>query len=98
MNKSDPWHGTDCTERIALAHAAPRCKARCKESKAPCRNAAVKGRSVCRMRCGKGGAPKGERNGAYRHGRHPAEAEAERRELRRSIRLLETLARLVRDA
>jgi hypothetical protein len=101
MNDSDtnkPRPGTDWRRAIARAHAAPRCTARCKHSKAPCRNPAVNGRSVCRMHGGKGGAPAGERNGAYRHGRHTAEAKAERRELRRSIRLLETLARLVRDS
>jgi hypothetical protein len=83
---------------MALAQAAPRCHARCKHSKAPCRNPSVRGRSVCRMHGAKGGAPKGERNGAYCHGRHTVEAKAERRQLRRSIRLLETLARMVRDA
>jgi hypothetical protein len=91
------WHGTDWRRAMALAQAAPRCTARCKHSKAPCRNPAVKGRKVCRMHGGKGGAPRGERNGAYRHGRHTAEAKAERRALRKSIRLLWTLARLARD-
>lgn len=94
---SKAWQGTDWRRAMARAQAAPRCHARCKHSKAPCRNPAVKGRSVCRMHGGKGGAPKGERNGAYRHGRHTAEAKTERRQLRRSIRLLETLARLVRN-
>jgi hypothetical protein len=61
---------------MAMTHAAPRCKARCKYSKAPCRSAAVSGRSVCRMHGGKADAPKGERNGAYRHGRHTCEAKA----------------------
>ena len=82
---------------MALAKAAPRCHARCKHSKAPCRNPAVKGRSVCRMHGGRAGAPKGERNGAYRHGRHTSEARSERRKLRDSIKLLWTLARLARD-
>jgi len=100
MNQSDAskvWGGTNWRRAMALAQAAPRCRARCKHSKAPCRNPAVSGRTVCRMHGGKGGAPKGERNGAYRHGRYTLEAMAERQELRRSIRLLETLARLVRD-
>jgi hypothetical protein len=99
MTQSDTskaWAGTDWRRAMALAQAAARCTAHRKHSKAPCRNPAVKGRSVCRMHGGKGGAPKGERNGAYRHGRHTAEAKAERRELRKSIRLLQTLARLVR--
>src|SRR5688572_26675649 len=94
---SKTWLGTDWRRAIALAHAAPRCTARCKHSKAPCRNAAVKGRSVCRMHGGKAGAPRGERNGAYRHGRHTTEARAKRQELRRSLKLLWTLVRLARD-
>ena len=67
---------------IALAHAAPRCHARCKHSKQPCRNPAVKGRAVCRMHGGKAGAPRGKRNGVYRHGRHTIEAKEMRREAR----------------
>lgn len=94
---SKAWSGTDWRRAIALAHAAPRCAAHCKHSKAPCRNPAVNGRRVCRMHGGKGGAPRGEQNGAYRHGRHTAEAKAQRQDLRRSIRLLMSLARLVRD-
>lgn len=49
------------------------------------------------MHGGKGGAPKGERNGAYQHGRHTAEANAQRRELRKSTKLLWALAKLARD-
>jgi hypothetical protein len=40
---------------------------------------------------GKGGGPKGERNGAYRTGRYTAEAKAERRQLRILIRELRHL-------
>ena len=39
-------------------------------------------RPVCRLHGGKGGGPKGERNGAHRTGRYTAEAEAERRAAR----------------
>jgi hypothetical protein len=35
---------------------------------------------------GKGGAPKGERNGNYQTGRYTAEAKAERRQMRALIR------------
>jgi hypothetical protein len=41
---------------------------------------------------GKGGGPKGEKNGAYRTGRYTAEAKAERREARV---LLTELRRLI---
>jgi hypothetical protein len=46
---------------------------------------------VCRLHGGKGGGPKGERNGAYRTGRYTAEAEAERWEMRAVIRELRRL-------
>jgi hypothetical protein len=39
----------------------------------------MRGRPVCRLHGGKGGGPKGERNGAYRTGHYTAEAKAERR-------------------
>jgi hypothetical protein len=91
------WSGTDWRRAIDLAHAAPRCHARCKHSKAPCRQPAVAGRRVCRMHGGKGGAPKGERNGAYRHGRRTQAAAAERRELARGRADLRALMRAVKE-
>ena len=42
----------------------------------------MRGKPVCRLHGGKGGGPKGERNGAYRTGRYTAEAKAERRAAR----------------
>jgi hypothetical protein len=53
----------------------------------------MRGKPVCRLHGGKGGAPRGERNGAYRTGRHTAEAKAERRELRLLLRELRDLIR-----
>jgi hypothetical protein len=46
---------------------APRCSARCRDGRA-CRQPAIKGRPTCRMHGGKGGAPKGARNGRWKHG------------------------------
>ena len=51
----------------------------------------MRGKAVCRLHGGKGGGPKGERNGAYRTGRYTAEAKAERRELRTLLRQLKQL-------
>ena len=51
-------------------------------SKLPCRGPAIRGTLVCRLHGGKGGGPKGDRNGAYRTGRYTTEAKAERREQR----------------
>jgi hypothetical protein len=51
----------------------------------------MRSRSVCRLHGGKGGGPKGKRNGAYRTGRYTAEAIAERRQVRMLIRGLRHL-------
>jgi hypothetical protein len=51
----------------------------------------MRGKPVCRLHGGKGGGPKGERNGAYRTGRYTAEAKAERREQRALLRELRRL-------
>ena len=42
----------------------------------------MRDKPVCRLHGGKGGGPRGERNGAYRTGRYTAEAKAERRQPR----------------
>ena len=73
------------------AQAAPRCRARCRRPKLPCRAPAMRGKAVCRLRGGKGGGPKGERNGAYRTGHYTVEAKAERRQTRTIIRELRHL-------
>ncbi|XIA67884.1 HGGxSTG domain-containing protein [Bradyrhizobium sp. TZ2] len=53
-------------------------------SGAPCKSAPVTGRRRCRMHGGAdgSGAPKGERNGNYKHGRYTKEVAATRRWLR----------------
>jgi hypothetical protein len=53
-------------------------------SGAPCRASKVTGKSRCRMHGGAAGsgAPKGDRNGNWRHGRFTCEAIAERRATR----------------
>ena len=57
----------------------------------PCQLTTVKGSAVCRLYGGKGGGPKGERNGAYRTGGYTAEAKAERQATRALIRELRRL-------
>jgi hypothetical protein len=66
---------------------ALRCGAR-NRSGNPCQSPVVKGKRRCRMHGGAhgSGAPKGPRNGNYKHGRYTAEAIAERRELMSFIR------------
>jgi hypothetical protein len=51
----------------------------------------MRDRPVCRLHGGKGGGPKGERNGAYRTGRYTAEAKAEKRVTRVLLRELRRL-------
>ena len=77
----------DWQAALTFARAAPRCRARCRRSKLPCRGPAMRGKAVCRLH----GGPKGEKNGAYRTGRYTAESKAERRELRTLIRELRRL-------
>ena len=75
-------------EPLALREA-PRCGARTRRGK-PCPSPAVKGKRRCRMHGGAhgSGAPKGKRNGNYRHGFYTAKAIAERRALRALINKL----------
>ena len=54
-------------------------------------SACMRSKPVCHLHGGKGGGPKGEKNGAYRTGRYTAEAKAERREQRALIRELQRL-------
>ena len=56
-----------------------RCIATSKRTRQPCQAPAVTGWRVCRFHGAGGVGPKGERNGAYKHGLHTAEALAERR-------------------
>jgi hypothetical protein len=68
---------------------ASRCGARTRQGK-PCQSPIVKGKRRCRMHGGApgSGAPRGERNGNYRHGFYTAEAMAERRAVRVLLRKL----------
>ena len=49
---------------------APRCSATSKRTKKRCKAPAVRGWTVCRFHGARGGAPKGEANGSYKHGLH----------------------------
>jgi hypothetical protein len=69
-----------------------RCGARTR-SGAPCKSAPVTGRRRCRMHGGAdgSGAPRGSKNGNYKHGRYTAEVAATRRWLREATRMLHQL-------
>jgi hypothetical protein len=77
------------TNEPSALQEAPRCGARTRQGK-PCQSPIVKGKSRCRMHGGAPGigAPRGERNGNYRHGFYTAEAMAERRAVRALLRKL----------
>jgi periplasmic glucans biosynthesis protein len=66
---------------------APRCRAHNRAGKS-CRLPAVRGRAVCRLHGGAPGtgAPKGERNGKWKHGADSLEAVALRRAASRLLR------------
>jgi hypothetical protein len=72
----------------ARLNAAARCAARSKRSGQPCRGPAVRGKRVCRMHGAGGGAPKGQRNGNYRHGGNSSDAIALKRRLNNWASLL----------
>ena len=57
---------------------ARQCTAMSKRTRKRCKAPASKGRNVCRFHGGRAGAPRGARNGAYRHGLYTKEAIAER--------------------
>lgn len=58
----------------------PRCTATAKHSGKRCKRIALKGKTVCQFHGGRGGGPKGKRNGSYKHGKHTKEAIAARQE------------------
>ena len=88
-------HATGWREALDKADAAPRCRARRRDG-GGCRAAAMpNGR--CRMHGGKSTGPRTaeglerSRKARWRHGHYSAEAMAERREARASVRFLREL-------
>src|SRR5262249_61495028 len=97
VKSGHPPYAPDWTSALAMARAAPRCRARCRLSKLPCRQPAMRNKPVCRLHGAEGGGPKGERNGAYRSGRYTLEAKAERREQRAAVRQMLRLIELAEE-
>ena len=74
-------------------HLSPRCGAQTRSGSPCCSPAMPNGR--CRMHGGRSpGAPKGRKNGNYRHGEFTGEAMAERRQFSAWIRMM---GRLIQD-
>jgi hypothetical protein len=70
--------GEQDNEREYAFQKAPRCTAKSKRTSQHCRAPAVRGWTVCRFHGARGGAPKGEANGAWKHGLYSSAAKAER--------------------
>jgi hypothetical protein len=73
-------------------HNSPRCTATSKRTGQPCGAPAVTGWTVCRFHGARGGAPRGPKNGAYKHGLYTIEAVSERRVLSNLLRRARTMA------
>ncbi len=65
---------------------APRCTATSKRTKQRCGAPAERGCSVCRFHGARGGAPKGNMHGRYKHGMFTNESIERRREVAGLIR------------
>ncbi len=83
----DPMRQDDIQRRLANMAKAPRCGAKTRTGH-PCRQAAVRGRTRCRMHGGaKGsGGPRGDRNGNFQHGLWTRESIEMRKITRAKIR------------
>ena len=88
----DPMRQADITRRVSNMAKAARCGAKTRAGR-PCRQAAVSGRTRCRMHGGaKGsGGPLGNRNGNFRHGAFTREARAIRKDVRAKVRQIKAL-------
>ena len=90
----NPMHPPSLDRQPSPFRLIRRC---CAQTRAgtPCMSPAVRGKKRCRMHGGaKGiGAPKGERNGAYRTGMFTAEMVELRREVSRMARMSNALIR-----
>ena len=65
-------------DRECAFQNTPRCTATSKRTRQRCKAPAVRGWTVCRFHGARGGAPKGEANGAWKHGYYSGAAKAER--------------------
>src|SRR5450759_5828644 len=88
----DPMRQADITRRLSNLAKARRCGAKTRAGH-PCRQAAVRERSRCRMHGGaKGsGGPPGNRNGNFKHGLYTREAKTIHRAMRAKIREVKAL-------
>jgi hypothetical protein len=95
--KLDPIRQADIERRLANLAKALRCGAKTRAGQ-PCRQAAVGGRSRCRMHGGaKGsGGHRGNRNGNFKHGLFAGEAKAARGVMRARVREIRALIQVAK--
>jgi hypothetical protein len=74
---------------------APRCTAKSKRTGQRCKAPAVSGYTVCRFHGARGGAPKGNANGAWKHGHYSEAAKAERFLVKRLLEDASSLRKLL---
>jgi hypothetical protein len=88
----DPMRQADIARRLSNLAKARRCGSKTRAGH-PCRQAAVKGRTRCRMHGGANGSggPRGNRNGNFKHGLCTHEAKAIHRALRAKVREIQGL-------
>jgi hypothetical protein len=83
------------TEAEYAFEKAPRCTATSKRTRQRCKAPAVRGWDVCRFHGAGGGAPKGQANGAWKHGHYSAAAKAERFLMRLLLKDASSLRKLL---
>jgi hypothetical protein len=81
------------SRKLSLMRQAPRCSATSKRSGQPCKAPAVRGYRVCRCHGARGGAPKGEAHGNWKHGRWTNEAVGNRAYIQALLRDARALTR-----
>jgi glucans biosynthesis protein len=88
----DPMRQADVARRLSNLAKARRCGAKTRAGH-PCRQAAVRERSRCRMHGGaKGsGGPRGKRNGNFKHGLCTHEAKTVHKTMRAKVREIKAL-------
>src|SRR5262249_1952730 len=88
----DPMRQADIARRLANLAKARRCGAKTRAGH-PCRQAAVKGRSRCRMHGGANGSggPRGNRNANFKHGLYTDETKTTRKFMREKVREIKAL-------
>lgn len=92
MTEANGW-----SKGLAAANATPRCGARCRRNGgAPCRAAAIRGRTRCRLHGGKSTGPRDQGREAlaklrWKHGRRSKLAQQERQLAREALNELRRL-------